>query len=1048
MANQETDQHAQRTAAAIVQSAEAAILSEDLSGTIVSWNPGAERLFGYSSAEVLGQPNSMLVPPDRRAEEAEILKRIARGEPVERYQTVRLDRTGRSLDVSLTISPVRDASGSIVGVSQIVEEVSEQRRAQEASARLAAIVESSDAAIIGKDLRGVVQSWNGGAERIFGYTAAEAIGRSILMLFPPDRHAEEADILARIARGERVERFETIRIGKDGRPIDISVTVSPVLDASGRVVGASKIAQDITAQKRLEDARAELAAIVESSVDAIISKNLQGTIRSWNQGAERIFGYTAEEIIGKPVTILIPAERQAEERYILGRIARGERVEHYETVRVTKYGRAIDVALTISPVRNRAGEIVGASKVVRDISERKKMEREIAVQRERYRVTLSSVGDGVISSDIEGRVTFLNGVAERLTGWSSAEAIGQPLADVFHIISEKTRERVENPAQKVLRSGAILGLANHTALITKGGTERPIADSAAPIFDEGKIIGVVLTFRDITEERRAEEALHEQREWFEQTLQSIGDGVIATDIRGHVVFMNPVAEYLTGRTLADSLGASCAEVFRIINEKSREEAENPVGRVLREGKVVGLANHTILIDAQGNERFIDDSGAPIRNASGRIVGAVLVFRDVTERRRAEVERASAASERERLLESERAARNEAERANRVKDDFVATLSHELRTPLNAILGWTQILKAQPSREDLIPRGIDVIERNTRVQAQLVADLLDMSRIMSGKLSLEMRRADLPAIVEAAMDTIQPAAQVKGVAIHAEIDRTIGPMAGDSARLQQIVWNLLSNAVKFTPEGGRVDVRVERLGDQAHVIVRDTGIGIHPDFLPAIFERFRQADSATNRRFGGLGLGLAIVKELAQLHGGAVEATSDGEGEGTTFRVRLPMGEADGRPDASLRGSAESRETASSGEEAGLRDLRILIVEDDADAADLLERFLRNAGADVTAVRSAAAALERIQETSPDLLVSDIGMPGMDGYDLIRQVRKLEPNRGGMVPAIAVTAFARPEDRMRALVAGYQAHLAKPIDVEELVATARTLSSVRRRTTTG
>jgi PAS domain S-box-containing protein len=1045
MADPKTDQQGHETAAAIVESADAAIIGEDLSGEIVSWSPGAERLFGYSSEEILGQSNSVLVPPELRTKEAEILERITRGEQVQRHRTVWLHRSGRSMDVSLTISPVRDASGSIVGASKVVEDISKQERAQEASARLAAIVESSEDAIVSKDLRGIVESWNRGAERIFGYAAAEAIGRSILMLFPPERYEEEAEILAKIARGERVERFETIRIAKGGYPIDISVTVSPVRDGSGRVVGASKIAQDITERKRLEEGRAELAAIVESSEDGIISKSLQGIIRSWNQGAERIFGYTANEVIGKPVTILIPHERQAEERYILGKIGRGERVEHYETVRVTKDGRAIDVALTISPVRSRAGEIVGASKVVRDITERRKMESEISAQRERYRVTLSSVGDGVIASDVEGRVTFLNGVAERLTGWSSSDAVGQPLADVFHIIGEKTRERIENPAQKVLRSGVILGLANHTALISRDGIERPIADSAAPIFDDGKIIGVVLTFRDITEERRAEDALHEQREWFEQTLQSIGDAVIATDIRGHVVFMNPVAEYLTGRTLADSLGASCAEVFRIINEESRQAAENPVGRVLQEGKVVGLANHTILVDAQGNERFIDDSGAPIRNASGRIVGAVLVFRDVTDRRRAEVERASAASERERLLECERAARSEAERANRVKDDFVATLSHELRTPLNAILGWTQILKTQPSKEELIPRGIDVIERNTRVQAQLVADLLDMSRIMSGKLSLEMRRADLPGIVEAAMETIQPAAQTKGITIHAEIDRAMGPMAGDSARLQQIVWNLLSNAVKFTPEGGRVEVRVERVGDEAHVIVRDSGIGIHPDFLPAIFERFRQAESATNRRFGGLGLGLAIVKELAQLHGGDVEATSEGEGHGATFRVRLPMG-GDGRPDLNLKGSVpDARETLAR-DEGRLRDLQILVVEDDGDAADLLERFLRSAGADVTVVRSAAAALASIQGSSPDLLVSDIGMPGMDGYDLIRLVRKLEPDRGGMVPAIAVTAFARTEDRMRALFAGYQAHLSKPINAEELVATARTLSSVSRRTT--
>jgi PAS domain S-box-containing protein len=934
---------------------------------------------------------------------------------------------------ALVDAPDPDASERIVGASSLVEEGTERELAQAARSRLAAIVESSDDAIISKGLDGTIQSWNRGAEQIFGYSAAEAIGRSILMLFPPERRREEDEILAKIAKGERVERYETVRVAKDGRSIDISVTISPIRSASGQVVGASKIAQDITARRRLEHARAELAAIVDSSDDAIVSKSLDGIIRSWNRGAERIFGYTAAEVVGKSITVVIPPDRQAEEREILRKIANGQRVDHYETVRMTKEGRAIDVALTISPVRNSLGEIVGASKVGRDITLRKQMEHEIAAHRERYRVTLASVGDAVIASDVNGLVTFLNAIAEKLTGWPSAEAVGRPLAEVFHIISEETREPIENPAQKVIRSGTILGLANHTALIHRDGSERPIADSAAPILDDGKIIGVVLTFRDISEQRRAEESLQEQREWLQQTLQGIGDGVIATDVRGRIVFMNPVAEFLTGRTLEDCIGSSCADVFRIINEQTRNPVENPIGRVLRDGQIVGLANHTILIDARGNERFIDDSGAPIRNGSGRVVGAVLVFRDITDRRRMEMDRAAAASERERLLESERAARSDAERANRVKDEFVATLSHELRTPLNAILGWTQILKSQASLGDLIERGIEVIERNTRVQAQLVADLLDMSRIMSGKLSLEMRRTDLSGIVEAAIDTIQPTAEAKGVSIHPEIDRSIGPMAGDSARLQQIVWNLLSNAVKFTPPGGRVDVRVERVGSEAQIVVRDTGIGIHADFLPALFERFRQADSAINRRFGGLGLGLAIVKQLAELHGGTVEAASEGEGLGSSFRVRLPLGEPQRGRDVEAKRDFE--------EGGSLHSLRILVVEDDADTADLLERFLHGAGGEVTVVHSASAALEAMERSVPDVLVSDIGMAGMDGYELIRRIRRLELNRGGTTPAIAVTAFARMEDRMRALRAGYQAHLTKPVEAAELVATVRTLSGL-------
>ncbi len=912
------------------------------------------------------------------------------------------------------------------------------REARTRAERALSIVESAADAIISEDLRGVIQSWNGGAERTFGYRASEVVGQPISVLFPAERRAEEAEILARIGRGERIEHYETVRLTKSGRLLDVSLTVSPLRDAAGTVIGASKIVRDVSNRRRLDDSRARLAAIVESSDDAIVSKDLQGTIRSWNRGAERIFGYASAEAVGRSILMLIPDDRQAEEREILAKIARGERIDHYETIRRTKDGRAIDVSLTISPLRDAEGSIVGASKIARDITERKRMERDLAAHRERFRVTLASVGDAVIASDVEGRVTFLNPTAQRLTGWSADEAEGQPLAEVFHIVSEETGERIENPAQKVIRSGTILGLANHTALIGRDGIERPIADSAAPIFDDrGQIVGVVLTFRDIGEERRAEEALQEQRDWFEQTLQGIGDGVIATDVRGRVVFMNPVAEYLTGRTLPDSVGASCSEVFCIVNERTRKAVENPVVGVLREGRAIGLASQTILIDAEGTERFIDDSAAPIRSGSGRVIGAVLVFRDVSERRSAERARADAEQERERLLESERAARSDAERANRAKDEFVATLSHELRTPLNAILGWTQILKSQASRPEVLERGIDVIERNTRVQAQLVADLLDMSRIMSGKMVLEIRNVDLGRIVEAAIETILPAAESKGVAISTELDAAIGGIAGDPARLQQIIWNLLSNAVKFTPSGGRVQVRVERFDSEAHVVVRDTGIGIPNDFLPALFERFRQAESATNRRFGGLGLGLAIVKQLAELHGGSVEAASDGEGRGSTFRVRLPIGEPRRRSE-SEDGSRERPDGESSGENT-LSGLRVLAVEDEADTADLLARFLRNAGALVTVVHSATAALQAIQTAVPDILVSDIGMPGVDGYELMRRIRKLDPAAGGTIPAVAVTAFARPEDRMRALDAGYQSHLTKPIEVGELIATVKMLS---------
>ena len=563
---------------------------------------------------------------------------------------------------------------------------------------LAAIVESSDDAILAKDTNGIIQSCNAAAERMFGYQASELIGKPVRILIPAERQAEEDEILRRIRRGERVDHFETVRIRKDGRSIDVSLTVSPVRDAAGTVIGASKIARDITEQKRARATEAHLAAIVTSSTDAIITKDLNGIIQSCNASCERIFGYPEAELIGRSILVLIPPERHAEEDMILGKIRNGERIEHFETVRVAKDGRKLDISLAVSPIKDNTGAIVGVAKVARDITEQKRLAHELAAQQEWFRVTLGSIGDAVIASDANSRVTFLNPPAEALTGWTARDAAGRDLAEVFHIINEKTRKPVQNPAGLVMRSGAVVGLANHTVLIHRDGTERPIADSAAPIRDDaGGVIGAVLVFRDVTEQRRAEEDIAEQREWFETTLESIGDAVIATDVQARVAFMNPVAERLTGWRLDDARGRACDDVFRIVNENTRATVESPVARVLAEGVVVGLANHTVLIAADGTERPIDDSGAPIRNRSGRIVGVVLVFRDVTERRRSESEKRLVAADRERLLEAERAARSDAERANRVKDEFVAMVSHELRTPLNAILGWTQLMIPEPSR---------------------------------------------------------------------------------------------------------------------------------------------------------------------------------------------------------------------------------------------------------------------------------------------------------------------------------------------------------------
>jgi signal transduction histidine kinase len=393
-------------------------------------------------------------------------------------------------------------------------------------------------------------------------------------------------------------------------------------------------------------------------------------------------------------------------------------------------------------------------------------------------------------------------------------------------------------------------------------------------------------------------------------------------------------------------------------------------------------------------------------------------------------------ERARLLVLEQQARREAEEANRMKDEFLATLSHELRTPLNAILGWTQVLRSGKLDEATAVRALETIERNARAQAQLISDLLDVSRIITGKLRLDLKPIELPRIIDATLDSIRPAADAKDIQLDVALAPLRSPVVGDADRLQQVVWNLLSNAIKFTPRGGRVAVRLETSQQNAVIRVTDTGVGIRPDFLPYVFDRFRQAESTITRSHGGLGLGLSIVRHLVELHGGTVEVDSPGEGRGATFSVQLPIR-------SELTEVLSDDRAGQSGWQSLwnptlLQGVRVLVVEDEVDTRDLLITALQQCGALVTGVATTAEALDSF-DTVPDVIVSDIGLPGEDGYELLRKVRSLAPDRGGKVPAAALTAFARAEDRLRALEAGFETHLAKPLDPSELVATVARLA---------
>lgn len=434
---------------------------------------------------------------------------------------------------------------------------------------------------------------------------------------------------------------------------------------------------------------------------------------------------------------------------------------------------------------------------------------------------------------------------------------------------------------------------------------------------------------------------------------------------------------------------------------------------------------------------LDGSSVPVEASAAYVpwkggAGIQVILRDISERKKAEEEKTQ-------LLIAERAARSAAERASRMKDEFLATLSHELRTPLNAILGWSQLLMHPNRKLEDIGEGLEVIERNARMQVHLIEDLLDMSRIISGKLRLEIQRIYPITFINAAIETVKPAADARGLRIEQMLDPQAGPINGDPSRCQQIVWNLLSNAIKFTPKGGKVQVLLQRVNSHIEIVVADNGQGIKSDFLPYVFDRFRQADASTTRVQGGLGLGLAIVKQLVELHGGAVQVASTGEGQGTTFTVQLPLsavqvhGDGERQHPTYQTGPCEGRNGTS------LKGLKVLVVDDEPDAIAIIKRVLEGCEANVVGSSSAEQAKEILRAEKPDLVISDIGMAGKDGYDFIREIRALPPENGGKIPAIALTAFARSEDRTKAMMAGYHVHLSKPVEPEELIATVASLA---------
>jgi PAS domain S-box-containing protein len=525
----------------------------------------------------------------------------------------------------------------------------------------------------------------------------------------------------------------------------------------------------------------------------------------------------------------------------------------------------------------------------------------------------------------------------------------------------------------------------------------------------------------LAQQEEAQRAIREAEQRFRLLVENIEDyAIFMLDTEGRVASWNSGAEQMLGYTLEEILGQSAVRFFL--------KGDDVLEREMHEAQATGRAMSTgWRVRKDAKHLFVEGLLNAVHDDAGRLLGYSKLMKDVTDKRRIEAER-------EQLLQSERAARSEAERASRMKDEFLATLGHELRTPLNAILGWSQVLRRLPGADAEVGEGLKVIERNARAQAQIIEDLLDMSSIISGKVRLEMKKVELAVVVEAAINAVRPAAEAKGIELTTRIDASTGTVAGDPNRLQQVFWNLLTNAVKFTRKDGRVEVTLERAGSHLAVSIADNGAGMDQTFLPHVFERFRQADASASRHHGGLGLGLSIVKQIVELHGGSVNASSDGRDKGSRFTVELPLVAVDAySPEAATARDQPPRplaDFASSFAPASLEGVRVLVVDDEPDARALVERLLKECAAIVSTAGSASEALEQVARERPDVLVSDIGMPHQDGYALRRRLREQGGDRGDL-PAIAFTAPARAEDRIKAIHAGYQLHLAKPVEATKL-----------------
>jgi len=859
---------------------------------------------------------------------------------------------------------------------------------------LAAIVDSSADAIVSKDLDGVITSWNRGAERLFGYSADEAVGRPVTMLIPDERLSEEDVVLVLIRKGERVEPFDTVRRRKDHTLVDVSVTVSPVRASDGTIVGASKIARDISYRKRVDEELGELKdrllALAGASASILGSPDMATVLSGTIELARRVI---------------------ASDAYALWRL---DPASGWRMLRAFGVSEEFSQPIAGSSVLETSGHAVAFSEplVIEDVEH----EPALAGRRDAYR------REGVVSMvvfplSIRGERTatlvFYSRLPRRYrdTDIQVGTALANIAAASLTTAELYAEQRARREAADQARQRAAFLAEAGTALSASLDYERTlkvVAGLAVPLIADWCAVDIVdndgrpqrLAVAHVDPEKI--ELAHRLEQQYPADPKAPG-GMHEVLRTGRPSYVPRIAPDALDRAARDD------EHRRIL--RSLRLTSFMCVPLLAQGKTLGTIT---FVSAESGREYTEND---LRLAQELAARASLA-----------VENARAYAR--------------AHEASRLKDEFLATLSHELRTPLNAVLGYARMLRSGAVAPERTNAALEIVERNATALKQIIEDVLDVSRIISGRLRLDVAPVDLPAILHDSCATVLPAADAKGVRLETIVDPLTTPVSGDGERLQQIVWNLLSNAIKFTARGGKVQLRLSRVNSHVEVTVSDTGRGISADFLPFVFDRFRQGDATSSREHGGLGLGLAIAKQLTELHGGTLSAMSDGPGTGATFTLTLPLRTSPAAPTAGVRDqTAPERRVPALANAPRLDGLRVLAVDDETDSLQLVRTVLEGAGAAVRLAGSARAALDAISSDAPDVIVADIGMPEMDGLELIGALRRLEePARS--IPAAALTAYARSQDRIVSLASGFQMHLVKPIDPLELIVAVSTLAARR------